>query len=115
VISDEENLGEARETLRRQKFFHKQFIPEMHDLSNRHFYQGVYSPNQYVNPEEEQKVELKEYIRDRQPKTMRQEPSQALALPNVTAEQKAQRDEKLNNFVDPQYKFDRELPYRLVK
>lgn len=31
------------------------------------------------------------------------------------AAQKAQRNEKVNNFVDPRYKFDRELPYRLVK
>ena len=115
VISDEENLREARETLRRQKFFHQEFVPERHDLSNRHFYRGVYSPGEHANPEEEQQVELKEFIRDRHPKTMRQEPSQAPAPPCVTADQNAKRDEKLNNFVDPRYKFDRELPYRLVK
>ena len=115
MISDEENLREARETLRRQKFFHQEFVPERHDLSNRHFYRGVYSPGEHANPEEEQQVELKEFIRDRHPKTMRQEPSQAPAPPCVTADQNAKGDEKLNNFVDPRYKFDRELPYRLVK
>jgi hypothetical protein len=60
-------------------------------------------------------MELKEYIRDHHPKTMRQEPSQALAPPCVAAEQQAKGEEKLNNFVDPKYKFDKELPYRLVK
>ena len=72
----------------------------MHDYAYKHFYQGVYVPNEAVDPEQEQKQELKEFIRERCPKTMRQEPSQTVVAPDIVAKS-TREDEKINNYVDP--------------
>jgi hypothetical protein len=60
--------------LRKQKFFHHKFNPEAADYANRHIYNGVYVPNERINPFEEKKISVKEYIRKNCPKNMKNEP-----------------------------------------
>jgi hypothetical protein len=53
----------VRTKLRQQQFFHHKFDPEAADYANRHIYKGVYVPNERINPFEEKKISVKEYIR----------------------------------------------------
>ena len=82
--------------LRQQQFFHHKFDPESADYAHRHIYKGVYVPNERINPFEEKKISVKEYIRKACPKNMRNEPQ--LILIDQKVEDPTKKKDKQKKF-----------------
>ena len=82
--------------LRQQQFFHHKFDPESADYAHRHIYKGVYTPNERINPFEERKISVKEYIRKACPKNMRNEPQ--LILIDQKVEDPTKKKDKQKKF-----------------